>query len=368
MKKPFVIGISGSIGSGKSLVRHLLAMRGVLTIDADELTHSLLAKGKAGHIVAVQMFGRKILGKDGEVNRGALGEIVFKDPLALKKLEEHLHPLVNECLQNILKYTDCPIVAVEAIKLYDSELIHAVDSRWFVTSTADSQVERLKKNRRMTHTEITDRLRAQSFPKRMDIDFFIENSGQIKDTWVQVDAAWQKMMQTISEFSTACDQIPKEFVDSICDLPAIEAIEQKEMQRINKIVWNDPNEMQAENILKSLAFLLPVEQDDTHIVWKFTHFNARVEGISRKSDDALFISGLNKLEKLTHFWGGNCIIIRLVKKATLLEQKLLEMRYEPLSQQENWSFPFLILDPLITDGTGTYYIKSMPNSIWRLIP
>ncbi len=365
MKKPYVIGISGSIGSGKSLIRHLLAVRGVLTIDADELTHFLLVKGKAGHSAAAALFGKRILKEDGEVDRDALGEIVFKDPLALKKLEERIHPLVDESLQNILKHTGCPIAAVEAIKLFDSELIHAVDSRWFVTATTDVQIKRLKNSRGMTHAEITDRLRMQSFPKEMQVDFFIENSQHIKAAWEQVASIWQEMSLTIPEFKKAAGYLPEELTDSISEIPAVGRIDPQELRRIQKILDSDCEEYHCEDVLRSHAFLLPLGQENTHLVWKFDHFNTRVEGISQNCDKTLLFSGLEKLEKITRFWGGNCILVRLPEGDG---KDLLEMGYQILSLSEIDCFPYLQLEKITDDGSMTWYIKAVSDGIWRFIP
>jgi len=368
MKKPFVIGISGSIGSGKSLIRHLLAVRGVLTIDADELTHFVLAKGKAGHAAAVELFGKDILKKNGEVNRGTLGEIVFKDPLALRKLEERMHPLVNKSLQNILTNANCPIAAVEAIKLYDSELIYAVDSRWFVTATSDVQIKRLKSSRGMTHTEIKDRLRMQSFPKEMQIDFFIENSQQIKAAWEQVAFIWGEISQTVPAFRKAIEQMPRELTGSISDIPAVEQIKPEELQRILHILENDCEEYHCDAVLQSHAFLLPLEQENTHLVWKFDHFNTRIEGVSQNCDKILLFSGLEKLEKITHFWGGNCVLVRLSKEDGAAGQNLLKMGYQVLTPSNIDRFPYLLPEKISNNVAMNWYIKAVPDGIWRFIP
>jgi len=111
MSIPFVIGISGSIGSGKSLIRHFLAMRGVLPIDADEISHLLLAKEKAGYRLVERLFGERVLAKNGEVDRKKLGEIVFKDALELKKIEAAMHPLVTDAFRSFMDEVPCPLIA-----------------------------------------------------------------------------------------------------------------------------------------------------------------------------------------------------------------------------------------------------------------
>ncbi len=368
MKKPFVIGISGSIGSGKSLVRHLVALRGVLTIDADELTHLLLAEGKAGYKAVLQYFGDRILTEDGKVDRARLGKIVFNDALELIKLETMLHPLVTESLQAILQNTECPLVAVEAIKLYDSDLMHVVNSRWFVTSTTNTQMDRLIKTRGMTLSEVSKRLQQQTFPQDMKIDHFVENSRQISDTWDQVDLIWQALSRNSLEFKQAQEIVSTKIPDSILDLPEMQQIGSETCWQINRTLKKEKGESLDDVVLQSRAFLTPLAGGEAYLIWRFDHFNTLVEGISQNCDEKTLLAGLMEIENITKFWGGNCMVVRLTKDFGLVEKSLSSHGYLKLSSLGDHDFPFLMRDPLIEGTIETPLVKPMIEGIWRLIP
>jgi dephospho-CoA kinase len=368
VKKSFVIGISGSIGSGKSLVRHLLALRGVLTIDADELTHFLLTEGKAGYAAVLQHFGGQILAENGKVDRARLSKIVFNDPLELQILEKTIHPLVTEALQAILQNTACPLVAVEAIKLYDSDLVHAVDSRWFVNSTVNSQMERLLKTRGMNQREITERLNQQSFSRDLKIDHFIDNSRRISDTWEQVDLIWREMAQNHPEFKTAQEKLSNGMPGLILDLPKIKHIKAATGRQIDKVLQKEKGGSLEETVLSSRVFLTPLDSEDAYLIWRFDHFNTFVEGISRNGDEKNFLTGLVELENITKFWGGNCLVVHLANNSGLLEKSLSAQGYLKLSSLDEHDFSFLMCDPLIEGTIETHWVKPMTGGIWRLIP
>jgi dephospho-CoA kinase len=81
-----VIGLTGNIGTGKSVVRRMLEHLGAFGIDADALSHRAIARGAPGYNQVVTQFGRWILSSDGEIDRQRLGKVVFSDPQALKIL------------------------------------------------------------------------------------------------------------------------------------------------------------------------------------------------------------------------------------------------------------------------------------------
>ncbi len=85
----YVIGLTGNIGTGKTVVRRMLEHLGAYTIDADAFSHRAIAKGAPGYAPVVEKFGKWILDPDGEINRSKLGDLVFRDPAALADLEEH---------------------------------------------------------------------------------------------------------------------------------------------------------------------------------------------------------------------------------------------------------------------------------------
>ena len=94
------IGLTGGIASGKSQVRKLFEEKSFKTLSADEVVHSLMKKGQKAYDEILQKFGVDILDKNQEIDRKALGELVFKDKKLLRCLEEILHPEVKKTFDN----------------------------------------------------------------------------------------------------------------------------------------------------------------------------------------------------------------------------------------------------------------------------
>jgi len=97
-KRPTVIGVTGTIGSGKSLVGRLLEQMSIPVIDTDKVVHDLLNGDTPTRAKVIERFGPEIQQDDGTINRRALGGIVFSDSEARKELEAIVHPAVRtEC-------------------------------------------------------------------------------------------------------------------------------------------------------------------------------------------------------------------------------------------------------------------------------
>ena len=115
-----VIGLTGNIATGKSVVRKMLEHLGAYGLDADALGHRAISKGAPGYQAVVEMFGKWILDEDGQINRARLGRVVFADPLALERLEAIVHPLVLQAVDLIVQRSSQPVIVIEAIKLLAS--------------------------------------------------------------------------------------------------------------------------------------------------------------------------------------------------------------------------------------------------------
>ena len=115
-----VIGLTGNIGTGKSVVRRMLEHLGAFGIDADALSHRVIAKNAPGYNQVIKQFGHWIVGADGEIDRRKFGRVVFSDPQAMEILEGIVHPLVNQALDYIIERVTKRVVVIEAIKLLES--------------------------------------------------------------------------------------------------------------------------------------------------------------------------------------------------------------------------------------------------------
>ncbi|MBO9361750.1 MAG: dephospho-CoA kinase [Thermoflexus sp.] len=197
-KRPLRIGLTGNIACGKSVVARMLAEMGAYVIDADAIAHEVIRQGAPAYEAILRRFGRGILRADGEIDRRRLGEIVFRDPLALQDLEAIVHPAVLvEIQQRIFAHPDVPAIVIEAIKLIESGFARACDSVWVVTCPEPEQVRRLMQDRGLAEEEARVRIRAQppQEEKIRQADVVIDNSGDLEATRRQVEAAWRRSVQ-----------------------------------------------------------------------------------------------------------------------------------------------------------------------------
>jgi dephospho-CoA kinase len=192
----FVIGLTGNIATGKSVVRRMLEHLGAYTIDADALTHRAYAKGAPGYQQVIDRFGKWLVNKEGEIDRKKLGNLVFSDPEAMKQLEEIVHPLVRQATEILIKRASQPVVVIEAIKLLEGELRKVCDSIWVTNAPEESQIERLMRKRGMSRDQATERIHMQS-PQSTKVavaNIVITNTGSYDDLWKQVSESWKEIV------------------------------------------------------------------------------------------------------------------------------------------------------------------------------
>jgi len=190
----YVIGLTGNIGTGKSVVRRMLEHLGAYGIDADALSHRAIARGAPGYQPILSAFGRWVLGPDGEIDRVKLGRLVFSDPEALITLERIVHPLVNQAVSFLAQRASQKVIVIEAIKLLESSLVAYCDSVWVTYAAPQIQIARLVQKRRMSEADARQRVNAQP-PQEEKIaaaSVVIRNELAFEDTWRQVVSAWQR--------------------------------------------------------------------------------------------------------------------------------------------------------------------------------
>jgi dephospho-CoA kinase len=192
----FVIGLTGNIATGKSVVRRMLEHLGAYTIDADALTHRAYAKGAPGYQQVLDNFGKWLLNKDGEIDRSKLGNLVFNNPEALTQLEAIVHPLVRQATEMLIKRSIQPVVVIEAIKLLEGDLRGVCDSIWVTNAPEEIQIERLMRKRAMSREQALERIHTQSAQsaKVAVANIVVTNTGSYDDLWKQVNAAWKEIV------------------------------------------------------------------------------------------------------------------------------------------------------------------------------
>jgi dephospho-CoA kinase len=190
-----VIGLTGNIAVGKSVVRQMLQHLGAYTIDADGLAHQAMQPGAPAYRPIVETFGQFILDQDKQINRAMLGNIVFSNPQALAKLEAITHPVVNQAVNTLVSRSKQRVVVIEAIKLVEGDLANAVDAIWVVDAPPQIQYARLIQKRKMSEAEARQRITSQN-PQAAKIakaHVVIKNDGNVDETWQQVQAGWNKI-------------------------------------------------------------------------------------------------------------------------------------------------------------------------------
>ncbi|MFV2040328.1 MAG: dephospho-CoA kinase [Acidimicrobiales bacterium] len=191
-----VIGLTGGIGSGKSTVASLLAIRGAEVIDVDALGRAVLEPDGGAYAAVVATFGEEILDGDGMVDRAALGREVFGAGSRLAELEAISHPAINRNLAKRLEATSAAVVVLDMAVLAESRLGWAGEARLYqrvvvVEAPVPVRLERLVE-RGMSEKQAGDRMAAQATDeqRRLLADVVIPNAGSIADLENQLDALW----------------------------------------------------------------------------------------------------------------------------------------------------------------------------------
>ena len=204
----YLIGLTGGIASGKSLVSTRLAELGATIVDADVLAREVVEPGTDGLAQIARHFGPEVLLADGTLNRPALGAIIFADPEQREKLNSITHPAVWRRARELFDQAAADEVVVYDVPLLvegakgrqlDFDLIAVVDA------SAETRLQRLVQLRGMTREEAGHRLNSQaSDAERLAVaDVVIDNNGTVEQTLDQVDALWAKARTAASAVSGA---------------------------------------------------------------------------------------------------------------------------------------------------------------------
>lgn len=202
-----VIGLTGNIATGKTVVAAMLAELGAQVIDADVLAHRVMKPGTPTWRRVVEEFGTDILQRNDEIDRTKLGACVFADPKALVRLESIVHPAVIEETERLLHdlrnqtthtAVGTKVAVIEAIKLIEAGMHLRCDELWVVTCSPEQQLRRLIENRGLSRPEAELRITAQPPPdKNVTLaNVVIDNSGDLEQTRAQVTREWERIIQT----------------------------------------------------------------------------------------------------------------------------------------------------------------------------
>lgn len=189
-----VIGLTGGIGCGKSLAAQYFAELGALVIDADQLARAAIERGSQGFDEVVSFFGDSIL-TNGEIDRRALGELIFKDSEAKKRLENIVHPFVRREFEEAVASLESDETLIYEIPLLvETGAQDRFDMVVTVESSLENRISRLRQ-RGMHISEIEGRIASQATrEQRIEVaDFLIENDGSEDELLRQVENIWDSL-------------------------------------------------------------------------------------------------------------------------------------------------------------------------------
>lgn len=281
---PKIIGITGNIATGKSVVGNMLANSNGLEIDADVVANRMLYPSGPAYEPVIKAFGEVILTSDGQISREKLGQIVFSDPEKLRQLEELIHPAVTSAIQTRIEISSQPFVVIEAIKLLESNLVDICDEIWVSQASVDHQMERLMTYRGLSKEKALSRIQAQppQAEKLNRANIVINTEGSFKDTWCQVqDALNDTILIDKGRKETQRNQIREGII------PSANALSDKELEEFwQSWAGRDPDNLYS--LLGSKVFLPFFDQDHLNalLLWNNWNFTAAPDNwISQKKKD-----------------------------------------------------------------------------------
>ena len=195
------VGLTGGIATGKSTVGRMFVELGCHLIDSDNITHQLLEPGQKVHVAVVQAFGDDILAPDGTINRKILGEIVFNDPQARRKLNSLVHPAVVQRQQEWLMELEARdpqgIAIVDAALMIEAETYKNYDKVIVVACPPEEQRRRLRQRSGLSKEQIETRIRSQMplEEKMKYADYLIDTSGSLEATRREVEHVYGELRE-----------------------------------------------------------------------------------------------------------------------------------------------------------------------------
>ena len=199
--RPFLlVGLTGSIATGKSTVSRMFAHLGARVIDADLLAREVVMPGQAAHARIVEEFGRQVVHEDGSLDRKALGAVVFADAAKRKRLEEITHPAIGLRQQRILSLLDEEafegVVIWDAALLFEGGGVAKMDRVVLVYADPETERRRLMERDGLSDADARARIGSQMpvAEKAKLADHVIDNSGTREETERQVRVVYGALL------------------------------------------------------------------------------------------------------------------------------------------------------------------------------
>lgn len=344
-KNKYIIGLTGNVATGKSVVRLMLEHLGAYSIDADKLTHKLYSKKAPAYSPVVKHFGQWILDSNGDINRKKLGQIVFKDPQALVTLEEIVHPFINQAIEYLINKTDKKVVVIEAIKIVNGPIENLCNSIWVTSATRENQFSRLIKNRQFSPADAQTRIESQepAIYKLQKADHIIDTNGSIEKTWQQVQVGWDKYVgEDLSNIQPIEDLSASQPINT--DNISLHRAKPTHAKDIADFInrYNDNQELTATDIMISFgekAYFLIKEKDEIIGLagWQVENLVVKIDTILFTNSKYLKV-GLTKIfkeiETSAEDLNAEVAIAMILKSDQNSEKNLPELSYESINIED----------------------------------
>jgi len=203
--KPYTVGLTGGIGSGKSVVAGLFSKRGVAVIDTDEIAHELTRPGGEAIEAIRAAFGAGLIGADGALDRDGMRRLAFSDPAARKKLEGILHPLIRKESVRRCERAKSPYAILVVPLLVEGGVDRSRYARVLVVDCTEvQQVERAMRRSGLSEKEVRAILAAQATREQRiaRADDVIDNSGTPEALERQVSHLNEKYLTLAAQSKT----------------------------------------------------------------------------------------------------------------------------------------------------------------------
>lgn len=198
----YIIGLTGSIASGKSTVSRILSECGAPIVDADLIARAVAKRGEEGWQKIVEMFGEGVLLDDGELDRAKVGEMIFRDEKKRALLDSIMHPIILNRIEaelDRLRAKGEPIAILDIPLLLELGWQDRVSAVWLVAVSPEVQKMRLMLRNQLTEQQAEARIASQMSieAKRQYADIIIENDGVLEETERDVRAKWNELKRTV---------------------------------------------------------------------------------------------------------------------------------------------------------------------------
>lgn len=194
-KAKLILGITGSFGSGKSIVAGLFASSKAKVIDADKIAHLVIRRGSRAYKRICLVFGKEVIGKNKEIDRRKLAQAAFRNKNSIKKLNSIVHPEVIRIIKRKIKAVKSGIVVLDAPLLIEAGLKKLVDKLIVVETAREEQIRRIRSKTHLSRSQILKRIKYQvSLSRKVGLaDFIIDNNGSLEETKRRVKKISKKL-------------------------------------------------------------------------------------------------------------------------------------------------------------------------------